>query len=237
MTYYQGGKKRLGKEISSVILDIEKQYTNEQLDYFEPFCGMLGVCIHIIKNNPDRKIRMNDYNPDIVSLWTSVQKGWKPPTVVSKEFFLELKDSKVSSPERGFVGFACSYNGNMFGGFRTDHFLSNSVKSVNEYSKYIKNVEFLNKSYDDYVPKNKLIYCDPPYINNQLTYNKYFKNFDTEKFWNVMREWSKDNYVIISEYIAPEDFQCIWEKSTSFASGTKNVKTTKRIEKLFMLKN
>jgi site-specific DNA-adenine methylase len=87
----------------------------------------------------------------------------------------------------------------------------------------IKNVKFENASYDDFEPENYLIYCDPPYRNNNLT-SKYFNSFDHEKFWNVMRKWSKNNIVIISESSAPRDFKKIW----STKSHVSNKFTTKK---------
>ena len=49
-----------------------------------------------------------------------------------------------------------------------------------------------------------------------------------------MREWSKDNTVLISEETAPEDFECIWEQevSRSIKAGDKSKST----EKLFKFK-
>jgi len=237
MTYYQGGKKRLGKEISEKIIEIEKKYSDYNLPYFEPFCGMLGVAVHIRHDNLDRNMYMNDYNPDIINMWKAIKKGWEPPKTVSKKKFNELKESKMSTPERGFVGFACSYNGNLFAGFRTGIFLKNSRKAVLEYGDYIKNFKFTNKSYTEFEPKNMLIYSDPPYKNNQLTYNKFFQNFDHDLFWKTMRKWSKNNIVIISEYTAPKDFKCIWKKQTNYTSGTSNKQNAERTEKLFIYKH
>lgn len=235
MTYYQGGKKRLGKEISKKILEIENLYSNDApLPYFEPFCGMLGVAIHITQDNPNRQIYMNDYNPDIISMWNAVKNGWEPPKTVSEKKFNELKKSAKSSPERGFVGFACSYNGNLFGGFRTGIFLKNSRKSVLKYKDFINDFKFTNLSYTNFNPKGMLIYCDPPYKNNDVK-NKFFHNFDHDLFWDTMRKWSKHNIVIISEYTAPKDFKCIWKKKTNYASGTSNNQTSKRIEKLYVM--
>ena len=35
-----------------------------------------------------------------------------------------------------------------------------------------------------------------------------------DKFWEIMRIWSTENIVFISETTAPNDFVCVWEKST-----------------------
>ena len=51
MTYYPGGKKRIGDEISKIIYETSV-YTSSKTNlsikgYCEPFCGMLGVYQYI----------------------------------------------------------------------------------------------------------------------------------------------------------------------------------------------
>ena len=102
--------------------------------------------------------------------------------------------------------------------------------SLLKITEKIKDVDFFCKDYRNINPKNKIIYCDPPYLNNDYLQNKYFK-FDTEEFWKIMRRWSKNNIVIISEYTAPDDFECIWSNDIHTIHNKKsNIKT----EKLFM---
>jgi DNA adenine methylase len=50
-----------------------------------------------------------------------------------------------------------------------------------------------------------LIYCDPPYAKT----TKYSSDFDSSKFWDWVREMSKDNIVLVSECQAPDDFQSV----------------------------
>lgn len=57
---------------------------------------------------------------------------------------------------------------------------------------------------------NNVIYCDPPYANTKQFANS--QNFNYDEFWETMRQWSKNNYVLISELEAPDDFICIWQK-------------------------
>ncbi len=88
----------------------------------------------------------------------------------------------------------------------------------------MENVKFFDSSsYDEFEPKNLLIYCDPPYKDNNLN-SKYFKNFDHDKFWNVMRKWSKNNLVIISESTAPKDFIEIWSTTSRSTNISKTIK-------------
>lgn len=79
-----------------------------------------------------------------------------------------------------------------------------------------------------------LVYCDPPYANT----TKYTgtPDFDTDKFWNVMREWSKDNDVYISEYEAPDDFISVLDIATKTNIRNKEDKVCSRNEKLFTYK-
>ena len=78
-------------------------------------------------------------------------------------------------------------------------------------------------------PKNCLIYADPP-CSGSKGCESVSKEFNYKEFWNIMREWSKDNIVLISEKCAPDDFDIIWEQETDNKSDTKNRVT----EKLFI---
>lgn len=67
-----------------------------------------------------------------------------------------------------------------------------------------------------------------------------FKEFDNNMFWQVMRDWSKNNTVLISEYQAPNDFECVEEFQSQMGLSSKNsankVSREKRTERLFKLK-
>ena len=75
-----------------------------------------------------------------------------------------------------------------------------------------------------------LIYCDPPYQGT----TKYKDGFDYVEFWNWIRQISKNNFVFISEYNAPIDFECIWQKQLTTTLDKSSRKVD--IEKLFVLK-
>ena len=60
-----------------------------------------------------------------------------------------------------------------------------------------KNTKIFNLDFRDVkIPKNSLIYCDPPYKSTK----GYSVEFDNVFFENYINELSKDNIVIISEY-------------------------------------
>ena len=71
--------------------------------------------------------------------------------------------------------------------------------------------------------------CDPPYQGA----TKYKDSFDHEKFWDWCREKAREGHsVFVSEYNAPDDFECLWEKEI-VSSLTKNTGEKKATEKLF----
>ena len=73
--------------------------------------------------------------------------------------------------------------------------------------------------------------CDPPY---QGTTGYKTGAFDHDKFFDWCREQAKKNIVFVSEYNAPEDFDCVWqgEIKTNFSSTRKKA-THNAVEKLF----
>jgi site-specific DNA-adenine methylase len=106
-------------------------------------------------------------------------------------------------------------------------------RSVNKIANMIKKVKFKACKYQSMRPKNMLIYCDPPYALNDYQQSSFF-DFDSNEFWDIMREWSEDNIVVISEYTAPKDFKMVWKsKNHVMHHGKKNMK----VEKLFVHKS
>ena len=106
-----------------------------------------------------------------------------------------------------FAGYAQKWAGNsgrnFFNEFKTS--IGKIKSTINK-----PNVQFYNKSYADFNPKNMLIYCDPPY---KSTEGYSTGDFDHDLFWETMRRWSKDNCVFISEESAPSDFKVVWKRS------------------------
>lgn len=94
-------------------------------------------------------------------------------------------------------------------------------------------VKFVNESYDFLdIPNNSIIYCDPPYKwVREYNFDKWFNH---DEFWNWCREKKKEWHTIfISEYNAPEDFKCIWEKEVT--NSLHKTQTKRPVEKLFTL--
>jgi DNA adenine methylase len=241
---YQGGKQKLGKRIYEVLDIIEEYFEGEnRLDYLEPFVGFCGVMKHFaIASGGERKLTGCDANKDVIAMWKATQQGWKPPTTCTKKRYDDLRHSKKTSAERGFIGVACSYSGIFFVGYRgTQTFRSGSGsrtvssaemtgRSVNKIANMIKNVKFKKCEYQTLKPKNMLIYCDPPYASNNYQQSDFF-HFDSDEFWGTMRDWSKDNIIVVSEYQAPNDFKAVWSSEINVVH---HGKTNVKVEKLFV---
>lgn len=74
--------------------------------------------------------------------------------------------------------------------------------------------------------------CDPPYEGT----TKYANDFDHNLFWNWVRNISKQGHtVFVSEYNAPDDFVCVWEKEakSSLSANGKIGGNKVSVEKLF----
>lgn len=227
---YLGGKSRTWKQICAFLESVRKPNQT----YLEPFVGGAWV----LQGMSGNRIA-SDYNQSLITLYKSLQQGWNPPTEVSLELYKDVQAKKDPlNPLTAFVGFGCSYSGKWFGGLARDgsgrNYALNAYNSLMKKARTFNGVEFLHKSYLDYNPNGYLVYCDPPYQNT--TGYGAVGDFDTDLFWNTMREWSKSNTVVISEYQAPSDFECVLEISTKTDMRMKNGTKDQRVERLFMFR-
>ena len=86
---YLGGKNRLGKEISQVLKEYGEKHKLKK--YIEPFCGSLGVAIHMVDNY---NVHVSDIQKDLILLWKAIQNDtFKYPRNVSKRTWLKYKNS------------------------------------------------------------------------------------------------------------------------------------------------
>jgi len=237
---YLGGKYRQGKQIAQ---ELKKYGKNHKIKkYIEPFCGALGVAIYMVD---DYKVHISDNHKDLIMLWKEVKAGtFKYPKTVSERTYNRFKKSNEPSAMRAFIGFGCSFSGTWFTGYAQKYnensgrnAVTETIKSIKKKEEFIKKIKSIKcQSYERLKPKNCLIYCDPPYVNTAKYKTKVSgdgEEFDHDKFWNKVREWSKNNIVIVSEFTAPKDFKCIW-KSTRNISLNSN--KDNKIEKLFILR-
>jgi len=158
---YLGGKNRLGKEISQVLKEYGEKHKLKK--YIEPFCGSLGVAIHMVD---DYNVHVSDIQKDLILLWKAIQNDtFKYPRNVSKRTWLIYKNSNEPSAIRAFIGFGCSFAGSWFAGysntFENRNYMKECKESIIRKSKFIKKIKKIkHQSYEKWNPTNCLIYCD-----------------------------------------------------------------------------
>ena len=228
---YMGSKNRIAKELIPIIT----QHLQPNQWYVEPFVGganMIDKIEHPYKLGADN-------NKYLIALLEAVQNGQELPEHITKDEYIAVKTNKDNYPDWyvGFVGFICSFRAKFFGGY-SGYYTTKTGIQRNYIKERINNIlkqnldgiKLVCSSYDALdIPANSIIYCDPPY--NGTT--KYKDSFDSDAFWQWCRDKAKEGHTVyVSEYNAPEDFKCIWEKQiNSNLGGTSKTAT----EKLFTI--
>lgn len=243
---YQGSKRAIIKDLKFII---EKNF--DKCDYYvEPFGGGMNSFAYIQHPN---KIAI-DINPHVIAMWKGIQNHtFVIPEKVSQEEYYDMKNDcltnggKYDSALLGYVGNACSNGCGWWNGYA--HFNPNKnedhiaearrglLKHIEKFSGLYFS-KFIHGGYNQFqYPDNCFIYCDPPYASTK-GYNK--NGFDNLEFWEWCRDMCKKGHkVMVSEYTAPYDFVCVWEKNRKDGMGTcrrgciQNTKT----EKLFVHKS
>lgn len=235
-----GSKNRIAKELLPIILKDRK----DGQWYIEPFVGGANM-IDKVKGN-----RIGaDSNKYLIAMFKGLQKGIIYPKDIDKSFYDLARDVYRGREKRqehlcnmtedvvGWIGFMASYNGRFFdggysGNYKKRDYISESILNILKQVESISNVKFTYSNYDKLeIPNNSLIYCDPPY-NGTKEYSN--SKFDSELFWEWCRGMKdKGHSIFVSEYDAPKDFKCIWEKNVNTAMNYG--KTKKATEKLFTL--
>jgi len=227
---YLGGKSRTANQIAGYLNYIRKPGQ----PYWEPFVGG-GWILERIASHPNYA---SDANYHLIEMWKALQSGWIPPNTITKEQYQAIKDSDTDDALKAFVGFGCSFGGKWFGGLAKNdndrNYCSNAKNSLLQKISSIGNrTNFFHADFMTTEPMadKMLIYCDPPYDNT--TGYGAIGDFDTNAFWNRVRKLSNNGHtVIVSEYVAPDDFSCVLEMSTKTDLHTRNGKEP-RIERLF----
>lgn len=185
----------------------------------------------------------NDIHKELIALFKALQSGWKPPEHISENEYNSVRLNKENYPDYyvGLVGFNSTFGSKYFGGyargFKEDKVTprdipNEAIRNLIEQIPKIQDVKFLCKDYlcfNESNMKNWVIYCDPPY---QDTTKYVTKGFEHDVFWQWVRETSLHNYIFVSEYAAPPDFACIWQKNVTTSLKVKEHED--RTEKLFV---
>jgi len=228
-----GSKNRIAKHLLPIMLaECEKHSITK---WVEPFVGGANM----IDKVPDSLERVGyDLNNHVIHALIDIRDNVDLlPDSVSEGEYKSYKGS-VAKSITSWVRFGCSFGGKFENGYARDrqgnpprNFCAEVKRNALKQSPKIQNVEFICDSYENLSFENCLIYCDPPY---QGTTGYKTGAFDHDKFFDWCREQAKNNIVFVSEYNAPDDFECVrqGEIKTNFASSRKTA-THNAVEKLF----
>lgn len=237
---YMGSKAKIA---SSILPFIHSYMWINNIDtYIEPF---VGGCNMIDKVQCSKKLAY-DKNRYLIALFKYLQDGGELPEDVSQDQYIDcrshyqLDDGYYEDWYIAAVGFLAGFNGRFYdgcyanNGWDGEHFrdyYQESKRNILSQMISLQDVQFNVSDYIDLKPKGALIYADPPYAGTK-GYLTITKDFNHPKFWDTMREWSKDNIVLISEENAPDDFDVLWEQEVmrTIRATDKKLKT----EKLFI---
>ena len=230
---YTGSKNNIAKYILPIMLK-----DRNGKNWVEPFVGGANMIDKV-----DGYRFGYDNNEYLICLLNYIKDGGKiDDKQISKEHWREVKENKHKYPKWyvGLIGILGSYNGNWFsaygggsktkeGGYR--NYFDEGVRGLMKQD--LSGIEFIFSDYKNIDFKEKsVIYCDPPY---ELKNKRYKEHFNSDDFWKWCREKSKEGHnVFISEYNAPKDFECIWQKQISKTNPKQKVN---KIEKLFKYNN
>jgi len=229
---YMGSKARHAKELLPIILADRKP---EQW-YVEPFVGGANMIDKVDGNRIG-----SDVHPHLIAMLDAASKGWQPPHDVCEVEYAMCRQARDVTPHIGFVGFGCSYSGKWFGGYaRGDdvnsvprNYASESARNLIKQAKGLAGVQFRCGSYDELdIPDASIIYCDPPYAGT----TRYATSaFDHAAFWRwCERMVAEGHTVFVSEYAAPDGWECVWEKRVN-NTLTKDTGSKQGVEKLFTM--
>lgn len=241
-----GSKSRIAKHIVPII----QRYIDENniQYYIEPFCGGLNV---IDKVKCNYKIA-SDNNDFLIELFKHRDKLNSLPEIVTKEHYSECRQayydkdfSKYPQWYIGAIGFLASYSGRFYdGGFNGQgfldgrskrHYYDEAKRNLLAQVKSLSDIEFQCGDYEElYSEKfcDCLFYCDIPYKGTKQ-YNTSL-NFDYNRFWGWAEKMSERNIVLVSEYCAPSNWECIWQKDLLKTMNHGN--NVNSVERLFKVK-
>lgn len=234
---YMGSKNRIARHILPIMLEQAKK--SGITTWVEPFVGGGNM---IDKVPPSFKRIGIDSNPHAIEALTAIRDlVHKLPDRLSEAEYRAIIGSAHASPIISWLRFVASFGGKLDNGYAREAgsdestFVGYGKRNAQKQSPRLQDVELISGDYQKCNHMTRcIIYCDPPYAG---TTSYKTDKFDHDKFWNWCYMMAQHNLVFISEYAAPNDFQCIWEGEikTNFASK-RSAATRTATEKLFTIK-
>ena len=242
---YQGSKAKLRKYILPILQNCINE--NHIENYYEPFCGGANMIDHIRCKN---RIG-SDINSELIELLKYMRDNPNLdifPQDCSFEHYSDVRENrknktnKYSTPYTSGIGYFASFGGRYFqGGYGRNAkggkcIYNERLRNAKEQASLLKGIEFNTCSFENYNPNyfnQCLFYLDPPYRDTKNYNGK--DEFPYDFFYDWCEELGKENYVFISEYYMPPNFQCIWSKERMVLQKSDREKGDVVIEKLFTI--
>ena len=225
---YMGSKNRLAKYILPTML--AKRYAGQT--WVEPFVGGANIIDKVYGERIGYDIDEHAINA-LITIRDSVNSLSKNNAEFTELDYSNLRDCRYIY--MSYAGFAFSYGAKWLGGWRRDKegcrdYVKEAYKNALKQSPNLQGVKFIRSIYQDLeIPTNSIVYCDPPYANT----TKYKNEIDYKYFWQWCRDKSEEGHtVFVSEYAAPDDFECVWEKEFT-SSLTRDTGSKMAVERLF----
>ena len=240
---YQGSKRKILKDILPFI---QSTIDNNKVEnYYEFFVGGANVIDSVKCKNRYG----SDINDELISLLIYMRDNPMleiAPQDCSFEHYADVRESRKNKDGRyekeyiALIGYFASFGGRYYcGGYGRDAkggrcIYKERLNFALKQAPKLKEINFKCCSWEDYKIEdfnNCVIYLDPPYRNSK-DYDS-MGSFNYEKFYDFCRELGKNNYVFISEYYMPNDFECVWSKEVKVLQKSDRTKGDVAVEKLF----
>lgn len=238
---YMGSKRFMVSEITDIIHTV-RNLTGIK-NYYELFMGGANVIENI---NIENRLG-NDLNKYLISFIEYIRTNGVEclPESISKEIYFDVNEN-TDKYDNWFVFWVMN-----FGSFNSQWGKGYGAEIIDKYGKkYNKMIEAKNSlrtevnklnGFDltnlDYkqveIQPNSIIYLDPPY-KGTVQYKGAGTEFNHKEFYDYAIELSKNNFVLISEYMMPRQFKAIkWVNKSNSMIG----KNIGEIEGLFVVKD
>lgn len=227
---YVGSKNRIAKDILEIMIPLRGDRT-----WVEPFVGGANL---IDKVSGDRIGA--DANANVIKALKFIRDNLKDIPKNRLEFTEDMYKALRSSPDtelKAFAGFTYSFGAKWLGGWSRSgnrDYVNEAYKNAVKQSPKLQGIKLIHSDYAELqIPPNSLIYCDPPYAST----TKYATGaFDHDKFFDWCRSMEQKGHIVfVSEYQAPDDFECVYEKRI-VSSLDKNTGGRTGLEKLFRVR-
>lgn len=257
-------------DATTAVVSLQQRQQRQQQNsffttYWEPFIGMGGVMRNMILPLKDRfpnmQFHASDMNEGVINFWQYLaadkRNNFDDVLDFSTDDLLYLKETKhENTPHHTLVGYSCGFHGMYFSGNITAEsakpLLNSALNSIDKVRNVMCESDFLTANFFDianhHLPRNTIIYCDPPYVDRVKNKSKVWNHtkedqFSTDDFWDILTYWSHpdlNNLIFVSESFTPyaEHWVPIWSKSWSNSNVKKmSSKKIERMEYLYCHRN